>query len=155
MYWELANVMRSIWEYIPPQCLVLSTFVGTCPPYLSRNSTENKHSKNKIFTNFESEAGSGVVQFIIQRTSPCKKSRQQRQNQNVVSFLHFVHLIFFRGHVCWRLDWSITCPISFPNSIYCVITLFSEYSIDSAWVSFGRLSLNFCVLWGFVTKCNF
>ena len=52
-----------------------------------------EHSENKIIRNFESEVGPGIVEFIIQQTLPCKKSRQQRQNRNVISFLRFVPLL--------------------------------------------------------------
>ena len=43
-----------------------------------------KQSKNKIVTKSENEVGPGVVQYSVQQTLPCKNSRQQGQNRNVV-----------------------------------------------------------------------
>ena len=53
-----------------------------------------EHSENKIITNFESWVGPGVIQFIIQQTSPCKYKQRGENNRNVISILRCVPLVF-------------------------------------------------------------
>ena len=43
-----------------------------------------EHSVNEIIMNFESEVGSGVVQFVVQQTLPCKKSSSKNRIKNVI-----------------------------------------------------------------------
>ena len=42
-----------------------------------------EHNENKIIKNVEDEVGPGVLKSSVQQTSPCKNTRQQRQNRNI------------------------------------------------------------------------
>ena len=69
-----------------------------------------------------------MIQIIIQQTSPCKKSRQQGQNRNVLSFLRFAPLIFLLWACLLNAGQEYSRSDLVSKQDILPITLCSEYS---------------------------